>query len=104
MGFSFKKRLDESTEERIQAFFATLSEKDRRRFAALESQRFGHGGIAYIARLLDCSRRTVERGIAELTQLPEDLAAGRTRQKGGGRKKKIETVPGLEDNLVEALQ
>ena len=90
MGFSFKNRLDESIEERIRAFFTTLSEKDRRRFAALESQRFGHGGIAYVVRLLDCSRRTVERGIAELTkltELPEDPAAGRTRREGGGRKK-----------------
>jgi len=96
MGFSSKNRLDESTEELIQAFSATLSEKDRRRFAALESQRFGHGGIAYVARLLDCSRRTVERGIAELTQLPEDPAAGRTRQKGGGRKKKSKSCPVLK--------
>jgi len=90
MGFSFKNRLDESIEERIRAFFTTLSEKDRRRFAALESQRFGHGGIAYVVRLLNCSRRTVERGIAELTkltELPEDPAAGRTRREGGGRKK-----------------
>jgi len=96
MGFSFKNRLDESTEERIRAFFTTLSEKDRRRFAALESQRFGHGGIAYVVRLLDCSRRTVERGIAELTVLPEDPAAGRTRREGGGRKKKLKSCPVLK--------
>lgn len=96
MGFSFKNRLDESTEERIQVFFATLSEKDRRRFAALESQRFGHGGIAYVARLLNCSRRTIERGIAEIMQLPDDPAAGRTRLKGGGRKKKLKPYPALK--------
>lgn len=96
MGFSFKNRLDESIEEQIQAFFTTLSEKDRRRFAALESQRYGHGGIAYVVRLLGCSRSTVLRGIAELTQLPEDPAAGRTRQTGGGRKKKLKSYPVLK--------
>lgn len=96
MGFSFKNRLDESAEERIQAFYTTLSEKDRRRFAALESQRFGHGGIAYVVRLLNCSRHTVERGIAELMELPNDPAAGRTRRTGGGRKKKLKSCPALK--------
>ena len=36
-------------EERMRDFAATLNEKDRRRFAALEASERGHGGITYIA-------------------------------------------------------
>jgi hypothetical protein len=71
----------------MQKFHATLSEKDRRRFAALEARRLGRGGIVYVAEVLGCSTRTIERGLIELDQLPNDPAAGRVRRPGGGRKK-----------------
>ncbi len=75
-------------EERMRDFAATLNEKDRRRFAALEASQRGHGGIAYIANVLGCSRKTIERGIAELDSLKDDPAVGRIRREGAGRKKK----------------
>ncbi len=87
MAFVFQNQLDEAAEHRSQAYFATLSEKDQRRFAALEAQRLGHGGIIYIAKLLGVARSTIERGICEIEQFPIDPAAGRVRRPGGGRKK-----------------
>lgn len=87
MAFVFQKRYEPRAEERMRAFERTLSEKDRRRFAALEAARLGHGGIEYVAEVLGCSTRTIERGIDELDQLPDDPAAGRVRRPGGGRKK-----------------
>ena len=75
-------------EERMRNFAATLNEKDRRRFAALEASQLGHGGITYVARVLGCSTRTIERGIAELDGLQDDPAAGRVRREGAGRKKR----------------
>ena len=30
-------------------FYRSLSEKDRRRYAAVEAGKLGHGGVAYIA-------------------------------------------------------
>ncbi|GAB5515778.1 MAG: hypothetical protein Rhob2KO_35030 [Rhodopirellula baltica] len=80
--------MDEAAEQRSRAYFATLSEKDQRRFAALEAQRLGHGGVIYIAKLLGVSRSTVDRGIREMELLPDDPAAGRVRRQGGGRKKR----------------
>ena len=68
-------------------FYLTLSEKDRRRFAAIQAQQLGHGSMEYLAKVLGCSRRTIERGKQELNQLPDDPAAGRIRKVGGGRKK-----------------
>jgi transcriptional antiterminator len=79
---------DLQTEKRLRDFAATLSEKDRRRFAAIESAQRGHGGITYIASVLGISTRTIERGIQELDQLEDDPAAGRVRRPGAGRKKR----------------
>lgn len=43
-------RFDETTEQRIRNVFPTLSEKDRRRFAAIQAVQLGHGGISDVAR------------------------------------------------------
>lgn len=81
------EQIDERTASRMRSFYRTLSEKDQRRFAALEAQRLGHGGITGIAGLLGCSTKTISRGIDELDQLDHDPAAGRVRRPGAGRKK-----------------
>jgi len=82
------ERIDEITVARMQSFFRTLSEKDQRRYAALEAQRLGHGGISSIAEILGCSTKTISRGIDELDKLDDDPAAGRVRRPGAGRKKR----------------
>ena len=89
MAFVFQERYEPHIEERMRAFWQTLSERDRRRFAALEVARLGHGGAEYIAEVLECSTRTIERGADELGQLPTDPAAGRVRRPGAGRKKRL---------------
>ncbi len=86
---AFTEWFNKITVARMQSFFRTLSEKDQRRYAALEAQRLEHGGIAYIAKILGCSTRTIRRGINELDKLDTDPAAGRVRQPGAGRKKRL---------------
>jgi hypothetical protein len=88
MAFTFTAQYAPEIEDRMRGFYQTLSEKDQRRFATLEARRLGHGGIEYIARVLGCSRRTIERGVDEVNALPHDPAPGRVRRPGGGRKKK----------------
>ena len=83
------ERFDRATEQDMRNFFETLSEKDRRRFAAVQARQLGHGGIEYVAEVLGCSTRTVSRGMTELDQLPMDPAAGRIRRPGAGRKKRL---------------
>ena len=87
------EQIDETTASRMQSFYRTLSEKDQRRFAALEAERLGHGGITYIAGLLGCSTKTISRGIEELDELDNDPAAGRVRRPGAGRKKTSHPIP-----------
>jgi protein subunit release factor A len=72
-------------EKQMVHFFQSLSEKDRRRYAAVEAAKLGHGGTAYIARLFGCKVDTVERGKEDVQRLPKDEAAGRVRKKGGSK-------------------
>ena len=64
-------------------FYRSLSEKDRRRYAAIEAEKLGHGGVTYVASLFGCDPETIRRGKEDLQQLPEDTAEGRVRKKGG---------------------
>lgn len=70
-------------EQKMKRFYDSLSEKDRRRYAALEATKLGHGGVQYIAEVLDCDPNTIRRGQDDVAELPADEAAGRVRKKGG---------------------
>ena len=83
------RRFDEAIERQMRNFFETLSEKDQRRYVAIQARQLGHGGIEYVAEVLGCSTRTISRGMIELEQLPNDPAAGRVRRPGAGRKKRL---------------
>jgi len=68
-------------EGQMKSLYESLSERDRRRYAGIEASKLGHGGIEYIARVVDCDPKTVRRGQAELLS-PPDLPAERVRKKG----------------------
>lgn len=59
-------------EQKMKKFYDTLSEKDKRRYAGVEAMKFGRGGVAYITRVLGCSRKTVIKGLKELNDLSPD--------------------------------
>ena len=69
-------------EEAMRYTFSTRNERQRRLFAASEALKLGHGGIVYIAQLLDCHRRTIERGLNELRHPDSLLPSHRARKKG----------------------
>ena len=74
-------------EEAMQVMYRSLRENDRRRYAAIEVAKLGHGGTDYIAALLDCDPKTIRRGQSDLEQLRgrplEDIAPSeRARKKG----------------------
>jgi len=70
-------------ERQMVTLYGSLSEKDRRRYAAVEAAKFGHGGMQYIAELFDCDAHTIRHGAQDIEQLPVDEAQGRVRKKGG---------------------
>jgi transposase len=75
MAFYFQKPYDPAIEHQLYKYYQSLSEKDRRRFAAVEAIKLGHGGIRYIAQVLGCDPHTVQEGMRELKQLSHDTTA-----------------------------
>ncbi len=48
LNLMLRKKYSEETEKHMKAFFDSLNEKDRRRYAAIEAIKLGHGGQKYI--------------------------------------------------------
>lgn len=95
----------EEIEQLMRKYSRTLSEKDRRRYAAIEAKKLGHGGITYIAQVLGCAQSTIAIGIKELEAMPEGSGyAARIRRPGGGRKPYAETVPNIDEAFLAVLE
>lgn len=69
-------------EVQMRRLFNSLSEKDRRRYAAVEAAKLGHGGITYLAKVFSCHPDTIRQGRADVEALPEDAAEDRIRKRG----------------------
>ncbi len=72
-------------EEQMRSFYESLSEKDRRRYAAVEAAQRGRGGLTCISEVLGCKRHTITQGLRDL-QDPDARSQTRIRRKGGGGK------------------
>ncbi|MDM8524088.1 ISAzo13 family transposase [Desulfococcaceae bacterium HSG8] len=87
--FSPKRKIyyEHDIEQLMKRVYNSLSEKDKRRYAGIEALKIGHGGRSYIADLFECDRKTVRRGIKEISEMPADIKFdSRIRAPGGGRK------------------
>ena len=98
------KPYTKEVEQLMKDFFNSLSEKDKRRYAAVEAQKLGRAGITYISKLLGCSRSTIHAGLKELGVLSEKKHDPRIRSKGGGRKSSEQTHAGLDEAFLAALK
>lgn len=76
---------DNEVEQAMKAFYNSLSEKDRRRYAAIEVKKLGYGGAEYISRVLDIDDKTISRGSSDLED-PQALQQQGIRKKGAARK------------------
>ncbi len=76
-----KEEYSADVERQMKRFYRSLNERDRRRYAAVEATKLGHGGMEYIARVLGCDAKTVAKGIGELTA-DEELDSSEQRKKG----------------------
>jgi hypothetical protein len=73
----------EDVERLMRRLFGSLKESDRRRYAAIEAAKLGHGGVEYIATVLGCDPKTIRLGLTEL-QGDAELDTSRTRKRGAG--------------------
>jgi len=90
-------------EQVVKTMYGSLREKDRRRYAAVEAAKLGHGGVKYIADLLDIDPKSIRQGQRDLDNMP-DVPPNRSRKKGGGRKRRIDTEPQLDTNFQKILE
>lgn len=89
-------------EQQMQRFYDSLSEKDRRRYAAVEAMKLGWGGLSYISQLLGCDDEAMQLGKRELEQ-QEGLKQSRVRRVGGGRKTALATIAGLDEAFLRVI-
>lgn len=95
---------DEITIRRMRQFAGTLSEVDRRAYAAVEAYKLGRGGVTFISRVLVVSPETIKRGKRDLDS-PERLPGrGRQRHKGAGRIGVCVEQPGIGKALDGLLE
>jgi hypothetical protein len=103
LGFSFQKTYPPAIEQLLRPDYQSLSAKDRRRFAAVEALKLGHGGSRSLANVLGCDPHTGTDGRRALKQLPADPAEPRVRKPGGGRKKTEEKHPEVIEQVQDAI-
>ncbi len=89
-------------EEFMLCFYNTLSEKDKRRYAAVEAKKLSHGGIKYISKLLGCDEKTIMRGLQDLSSNPSHEF--RIRKKGSGRKRCLDIIDDIDKVFLEVLK
>lgn len=87
----------------MQSYYESLSEKDRRRYAAVEAKKLGYGGIGYISKLFGCNYRTIVKGIEELSE-QSSISSLRIRREGAVRKKALSTIPGINVAFLEVIE
>ena len=91
-------------EQAMHSFYDSLSEKDRRCYAAIEVAKLGYGGVEYIASVLGCvTPRPSARDSMTWDTCPMTSASG-CAFKGGGRKRCIDVVPHLEENFLRVVK
>lgn len=89
-------------EEQMKNLYQSLSEKDQRRYAAIEAKKLGYGGISYICRIFTCDPSSVKRGLCEL-KMPLTPRDKRIREAGGGRKGIVAMRPEIEAAFLEIM-
>jgi transposase len=87
-------------QQKYEAIFPLLNERQRRVIAAADALVLGRGGVSQVARASGLSRTTIHRGQEELDV--NDPTDPRIRQAGGGRKSVIDHHPDILSAL-EAL-
>lgn len=82
---SVQEHPDKALHHQINVLASRLDEQQRRWYAAVESQRYGYGGIRLVAQITGLDEKTIRRGRRELaldlTERPQD----RVRRPGAGR-------------------
>ena len=96
----------ERLKKKFEALAPLLTERARRRWAAVEAQALGWGGVTRVAEATGLCRATIQAGMAEWPgkqpAAERERLVGRVRRPGAGRKRLEDRAPGVLRDL-EAL-
>lgn len=89
--------------ERHKIISPLVNEKVRRLLCATEAKVLRHGGIEIVSKATKISRTTISNGLKELKNT-EEVDMTRIRKEGGGRKKSIEKMPEISDEIDKMIE
>lgn len=98
-----ENKYDDKILNNMISLYNSLSEKDRRRYAAIEAMKLGFGGIVYISDLFSCDEKTISKGISELSD-EERMNQEKIRNTGGGRISKLDKFDNIDEIFLEVLR
>jgi hypothetical protein len=84
---------DQQLHAQMNLLCSRLDEQQRRWYAALESQRIGHGGDTLLSLVSGLHVDTIRRGREELAEGLQGRPADRVRLPGGGRQPVEKKIP-----------
>lgn len=76
---------DRKLHHQVNVLTSRLDEQQRRWYAAVESERYGHGGIRLVSQIMGLDEKTIRRGRQELALDLHDRPRDRVRLPGAGR-------------------
>ena len=76
---------DQALHYHMNLLLSRLDEQQRRWYAAVESNRLGHGGDQLVARMTGLDPHTIQRGRQELAAALAERPTDRVRMPGAGR-------------------
>jgi len=90
-----------TTKEQYAILHPALNELQWRMYLGTEAARIGYGGISIVARASGADRKTIRKGMREITPA---FSKARVRQAGGGRKKSTQKDATLVADLESLLE
>ena len=87
----------------MRAFLSTLSNEQRRLFAAVEANHLGRGGVRRISEITELCPATIASGRRQLADLLEGHPLKKRHNPGGGRKRTEQKYPEISAALEEML-
>src|SRR5260370_877651 len=97
------QRIVQWIESKFQGLADELSERARRRWAAVEAVALGRGGVSVVSAATGLAHTTIRRGIRELSR-GNTPPTGRQRRVGAGRKNAEVVCPGLQAALERLVE
>ena len=97
----------QQVETKYRALAPLMDERMRRQWAASEARAYGWGGLQAVSAAIRMSPNTIRKGLLELTvreKNPQAPVDPYLRRKGGGRKRRSEADPGLQETLERLVE